>query len=279
MMVPVAITPRRGARLHPSVHGILHRHPPLTPAGVLLRYRFALPVIVGLLAFLATAAAIDDGSLLRMWDEPVQEAAENARTPWLDRVIHGISQLGGTTFVVVGLAILLVPVLLRCRSLGLALLAATVARPLLEWMLKGLIDRPRPDLERLVEGTGPSFPSGHVMAAVALWGLLPPIVALVTHRRRWWWASVLLSSTVILLVAAARVYLGVHWLSDVVGALVLGSVYLLGVELLLDWHHERVACKAFIAHGHDLDEDLATQATSQTSATSSSGTISSSPFV
>jgi len=51
-----------------------------------------------------------------------------------------------------------------------------------------------------------------------------------------------LSATIVGLVAFSRVYLGVHWMSDVVGALVLGALYLLGVEWLLDWHHRRRSC-------------------------------------
>jgi undecaprenyl-diphosphatase len=234
----------------------LHGHPPLTPAAVLLSFPFAVPVLLSAFVFLGIGAAVNGGELLLTWDEPVQRAVEGARTPWLDRVVRFISQLGGTTFVVVGLAVLLVVVWRRCRSLALVLLLATVARPLLEWTLKNLVDRPRPNFDRMVSGDGPSFPSGHPMAAVALWGLVPPLVALLTHRRTLWWLSVVISGVVIGLVSASRIYLGVHWLSDVVGALMLGSLYLLAVEWLLDWHHERQPCDAFVVKGHDLDEDL-----------------------
>ncbi|MDQ3680189.1 MAG: phosphatase PAP2 family protein [Actinomycetota bacterium] len=234
----------------------LHRHPPLTPAAVLLRFRFTVPLLLGAFVFLALAAAVSDAALLRVWDEPVQRAVENARTPWLDTLVMAISQLGGTTIAVVGLLVLLSVVLAQCRSLALALFLATAARPLLEWALKRIIDRPRPDLDRLVHGEGPSFPSGHPLAAMALWGLLPPVVALFTRKRVLWWWSVVVSVTVIVLVAMSRVYLGVHWLSDIVAALLLGSLYLLAVEWILDWHHERRTCRAFVAGGHDLDEDL-----------------------
>src|SRR3546814_12738646 len=114
----------------------------------------------------------------------------------------------------------------ECRPLAWTLLAATAARPLLEWTLKELVDRPRPNIDRLVAGNGPSFPSGHVMAAIAIWGLLPPVVALLTGRRSAWWWSVAISATVIVSVAFSRVYLGVHWLSDVVGALLPGALSL-----------------------------------------------------
>lgn len=229
----------------------LHGHPPLTPAGVLLRYRFTVPILVTSFALLALAAGVGDGGVLATWDEPVQRTVEENRTPTLTSAVRVLSHLGGLTVVVVGLAVLLGLVWHRCRSLAVVLFAAVVARPLLEWTLKALVDRPRPNMDRLVAGTGPSFPSGHVMAAIALWGLLPPVVALFTARRRWWWWSVAISATIIGVVAVSRVYLGVHWLSDVAGALLLGSLYLLAVEWLFNWHHERRPCAALRPPGEE----------------------------
>lgn len=237
------MTRRRHDRHPLPLPGGLHGHPPLTPAAVLVRWRPAVPLILLTFMVLAVLAAINDGSALLTWDRPVQEWVEGLRTDDGTSVVRAVSQLGGTTVVVVGSALVIIPVYRRCHSLGVVLLVAVASRPLLEWTLKTLVDRPRPDLERLVAGTGPSFPTGHVMAAVALWGLVPPLVALITHRRVLWWASVVLSGLVVLGVAISRTYLGVHWLSDIVGALLLGNLYLLGVEYLFDWHHDRFGCR------------------------------------
>src|SRR3546814_16796185 len=82
--------------------------------------------------------------------------------------------LGGVAVVVAVAGLLLLLVWHECRPLAWTLLAATAARPLLEWTLKELVDRPRTNIDRLVDGNGPSFQSGHGMAAIATWGLLPP---------------------------------------------------------------------------------------------------------
>lgn len=220
----------------------LHGSPPHTPAALLLRSRVTVPAIVVAFVALALAAAIGGGALLLVWDEPIQRWVESHRTPALDGFFLFMSRFGSTVVVVIGLAVLLALVWRTCRPLFLVVLTATLARPVLEWTLKALIDRDRPDLDRLVGGQGPSFPSGHPMAAIALFGLVPPVVALVTHRRVWWWVAAVASGLVALLVAASRVYLGVHWLSDVVGALLLGSLFLLVVEWYLDRAHERSPC-------------------------------------
>jgi undecaprenyl-diphosphatase len=222
----------------------LHDHPPVTPAGLMLRSRYTVPAVVVAFLLLALAAAIDHGSLLLTWDEPIQRWVEAHRNATLDGFFRFVSQFGGLTIVLSGLAVLLALVYRLCRPLALALLVACAARPLVEWTLKAAVDRPRPDFDRMVPGNGPSFPTGHVMAAIAVWGLVPPVVALCTNRRSWWWVATVCSGMLILLVGASRVYLGVHWTSDVVGALLFGALYLLAIEVVFDSAHHRYGCAA-----------------------------------
>ena len=160
----------------------LHCSPPLTPAGVFAhRQRLLAVLAVGLFA-LAAAAWVSNGALLLLWDEPMQRFVEDARTSWATVVVRRISFLGSTAVVLALGAVLAAAAWRRCRAVAVAVIIATLCRPLLEFTVKALVDRDRPDLERLVPGNGPSFPSGHVMASVALWGLVPLVVALYTRR-------------------------------------------------------------------------------------------------
>jgi membrane-associated phospholipid phosphatase len=81
------------------------------------------------------------------------------------------------------------------------------------------------------------------MAAIALWGLLPVVVSLYTRNRAVWWGSVCTSVLLIVSIAASRVYLGVHWFSDVTAGLIVGSFFLLGVDVLLGRQHVRHPCR------------------------------------
>jgi len=220
----------------------VHASPPCTPCSVLLPRRYLIVLLGALLAGLATAAVIKGGALLLLWDEPIQRGVEARRTTTLDEVFLTFSRLGSTVFVLLVGTVLAAVTWRRCRAVGVALLVATFSRPLLEWGIKLLIGRARPDFDRLVTGTGYSFPSGHVMAAVALWGLIPLVVSLYTRKRWLWWLSVAVSGVMILGIAASRVYLGVHWFSDVTAGLIVGTFFLLGVETVLARQHTRYPC-------------------------------------
>jgi undecaprenyl-diphosphatase len=221
----------------------LHCSPPVTPASF-YRGRGPLLLAIGLLlAFVATAAAIHSGWLLLRWDLPIQRFVEDHRNAHLTTLFRVASRLGSTVVVVTVTALLAIVTWRRCRAVSIAIVVAGIGRSLLEFVLKDVVSRDRPDLVQLVNGKGFSFPSGHVMAAIALYGLVPLVVALFTRSRALWWASVAASGLVIVAIAASRVYLGVHWFSDVVGSLLLGSFFLLGVEAVFNYTHRSYGCR------------------------------------
>lgn len=244
---PVAVSAVRPAappisRRH-AVADCLHCDPPLTPAGLFAGRKVVLGGLAAVFVALAVAAFVDGGALLLSWDEPIQRSVENRRTDVGSTLFRSFSLLGSTKVVLSLGAVLAVAAWRRCRIVGAVVVVAMLSRPLLEFVLKVGVGRDRPDLERMVDGTGPSFPSGHVMAAVALWGLLPIVVTLYTRRRAVWWSVLAASIALILGIGASRTYLGVHWFSDVVGGLIVGVFFLLAVEWLLDRGHARRGCE------------------------------------
>jgi len=207
---------------------------------MLVHHPAIVSVVAGCLKLLAIAAAVDGGSLLLVWDEPIQRWVESRRTDQLETVFRSFSRMGSNIVIFASFAVVLAVVARRCRVLALALTVAVLARPLFEFVIKAAIARDRPDLSRLVDGTGFSHPSGHVLAAVTLWGLLPAVVGLVTDRRWIWWAT---SAAVLIVgISASRVYLGVHWFSDIVQGLLLGWLFLTLVEIRYVHLHRARGC-------------------------------------
>lgn len=142
------------------------------------------------------------------------------RTPWLTSVAKVMSRLGGP-YVTFPLRIVVVAVLAiqrRWLQLG-AFVGATVSAELCIGPVKALIDRPRP-VTSLVDSSGSSFPSGHAIAgAVTSFGLVVVFKHASARRLVFIGGAAAFAG----LMAVSRTYLAVHWLSDVVAGVCIGT--------------------------------------------------------
>lgn len=218
----------------PAVDGRVPTSRPGTANGI--DWRPALATLFGAYTALALAfsaagvALVHLGPLegLRDWDLSVSEWFEAHRTATWDSVMTFGSRLGETE-AVVAVAIIAVAVLFRLHhrwaaaviALGLALEVATFITA------NNLVRRERPPVSTVGDApTTFSFPSGHVAATVVLWGGLALVVVALTRRNALrvlvWLAPVLFVAAV----ASARVYRGMHFLTDVVAGVVLGVLSL-----------------------------------------------------
>jgi len=112
----------------------------------------------------------------------------------------------------------------RSRVPGIVVIGTVSAAALASTALKAVVDRPRPPLQWLVLETDPSFPSGHVTGTAALLGITAVCVGTGRNRtvRAWLAGGVV---TGVLVIAATRLYLGVHWLTDVTAGAILAAVF------------------------------------------------------
>ena len=90
-----------------------------------------------------------------------------------------------------------------------------------------IVRRPRPSVLRLVDESGYSFPSGHSMVSVALYGIIVYTIYKNVKNKYVKWISIVLLSLLVLLIGFSRIYVGVHYFTDVVGGFTLGLVVLI----------------------------------------------------
>jgi undecaprenyl-diphosphatase len=249
------VTPARvvagpvGATPSPVVPLLRHLDPPTSPSRVLSSPLSRLLAVALTFVGFAVAAAVDGGSALLRVDEPIERFVVANRSPWLDSTFRWISFFGSTPVVLLGGLTLATVAWRRCRMVAALVIVATLARPLMEFTLKESVGRDRPSLGRLVNGTGYSFPSGHVLAAAALWAMLPVVISLYTQSRRVWWAAAIAAVTAVTVIGASRVYLGVHWASDVIAGILAAALLLGGLDYGFRRLHERRQCGgALLAH-------------------------------
>ena len=152
-----------------------------------------------------------------------------ARTPWLTVVALDLTALGSVTLVVlVSTIALCVLLLLKDRVGALQLVAASVGAGILTTTIKNYIDRPRPEVvTQLIQVSGFSYPSGHSLATASLY--LTVAILVCRHLQKTGHQIAILAMTVgiILLVGTSRIYLGVHYPSDVASGISLGTAWAL----------------------------------------------------
>lgn len=154
-------------------------------------------------------------------DERVRDWVQPMRGGVFDRPMAMISLLGEPAGLVP--LILLASALLwrASRRWALLLPALMAGTGALQLIGKLAADRPRPNAAPW------GFPSGHVLSLAVFFGVLAFLLVTAQGRRRWRGLACGACGVVVGLVAMSRVYLDMHWLSDVIGGFALGTAYLL----------------------------------------------------
>lgn len=154
-------------------------------------------------------------------------------TPTLDLVMRLFSFIGSFPVIVVSSILVLTWCWRRRdRAAFAGLIGVIVINETLNFVLKHLFERSRPDLfEEIATLHTYSFPSGHAMAAVAIWGMIALVIARLAPRLRLWVAAS--AFALILLIGLSRIYLGVHWITDVLAGYAAGATILFAGALWL----------------------------------------------
>ena len=206
-----------------------------------LNARYGWPVALEILllaaclaAFGALTAAVTRADVVTTWDRHLNERLEGTHS----RGVELFTDLGSFWGL---LAVCAVASLLLARRRAWTditlLLASLVGAALLNPLVKHAVARPRPlSHDPSLVFTTYSFPSGHTMGTTAVYTALAIIVA---RRTRHGPFAIAGAAAMIVLIAASRVYLGAHFLSDIVGGVLLGLAWVLVVVLALTIRERR----------------------------------------
>lgn len=140
-------------------------------------------------------------------------------------IAKNITHLGGAIFIIILSLILLISI--KNKRIGILIWINLGISVLLNQALKFIIQRPRPTEFRIINESGYSFPSGHSMVSAAFYGFLIYLIYKNVKNKYLKWSLITLLSLVILTIGTSRIYLGVHYTSDVIAGFLISISYLI----------------------------------------------------
>ncbi len=197
------------------------------------KFKIILITILLLISILI-AILVNKNDILRIDKIAYSIIVEKLRTPSLTKFMKLITKLSNPIFIITLYLILSIIIFLKNKKLGIIFPLNLVIVTLLNQTLKYIVRRQRPSGYRLIDISGYSFPSGHAMISLATYGLLLYIVSKIIKTKP---IKIIISAlliTIILLIGISRIYLGVHYLSDVLVGYILSTIYLLTITELID---------------------------------------------
>jgi membrane-associated phospholipid phosphatase len=195
------------------------------------RHRTTVVVAVGAFVAFVLLSVVVLGFGVQGWDRAALRAVERLHGPSLTRAIKAVTACGSLDLVapLTLVAAVAAWILRRPRAAALVVLAVAGAE-LLQLGLKPLFDRPRPTVFPHLEQIGTAaYPSGHAIVSAAL----AFAVVTICRKRPWRTVAGCLAALYVLAVGFSRVYLGVHYPSDVLAGWLLAAAWVAGLSAAL----------------------------------------------
>ena len=186
----------------------------------LIRYLFSgfMISLVSLIGF-SCIAILMNGQKLIQFDQGLISSIQGFESPTLTLVMKFFTLIGSfpSVFVISLFAALFLYYVLKHRMELILFGSVVIGTPIINQILKQFFHRARPDLHRLIEIGGYSFPSGHAMNAFAVYGIITFLLWRHIPSRLGRAILILISSGFIFMIGTSRIYLGVHYPSDIIG--------------------------------------------------------------
>jgi len=174
--------------------------------------------LFSVIGFGTVSLLISDQKIIH-FDDTIISAVQGLENPALTSLMKFFTFIGSSMVVII-LSLILMFFLYKVLHHRLELIlfiAAIGGAAVLNEILKHLFHRERPHLHRLIDVTGYSFPSGHAMSAFAVYGILAFLLWRHISSRLGRSVLIVFSIVMILAIGISRIYLGVHYPSDIIG--------------------------------------------------------------
>lgn len=166
---------------------------------------------------------------IQVFDNYVYNQISKIINPTMTTIVKGITNLGSPIFVVVFALVfsLIIGIKKKDKKTALLFCLNLVIVALVNLGLKNIFMRARPEIINIITESGYSFPSGHSAISMGMYGYIIYLINIKCKNRKIKVVSTILLSIIILLIGLSRVYLGVHYISDVIAAFAIYLSYLI----------------------------------------------------
>jgi undecaprenyl-diphosphatase len=211
--------------------------------GMNLKFHLFIAFIISLvyvLCFVFISLLISDHKIIN-FDSDVMAAIQGLESPFLTQVMKFFTFIGSAPVVII-LSLFLLFFLYKVLHHRLELIlfiSAIIGSAVLNQILKQVFHRVRPNFHRLIDIAGFSFPSGHAMNAFTVYVIISFL--LWRHINSKWGRSLLIffSTVMILAIGISRIYLGVHYPSDIIGGYLASGFWLTVAIWLFQFYREK----------------------------------------
>ena len=211
--------------------------------------------VISLIGFSFMAILISRHDILT-FDSTIISYVQGLEMPALTAIMKFFTFIGSgnAIFVIAVIVMFFLYKVLHHRFELLFFTIVVLGAGILNGMLKDIFQRARPDLHRLIEIGGYSFPSGHAMSAMAVYGALAFLLWRHISTRFGRNLLILFSAMMIFMIGISRVYLGVHYPSDIIGGY-FASGFWLGVAI---WSFQRYKEKRYTSKNNSSEGIIST---------------------
>ena len=167
-------------------------------------------------------------NIINSFDEYIYNLVTIKQTDILTNIFKIITTFGSTAFIISLCAFWLVFfIILKKKNKGILITSCLIISTIMNNVIKIIIRRPRPEVLKLVIEKTFSFPSGHMMASVSMYGFLLYLLLKSNLNKKIKWSIGIFLSILPIIIGVSRIYLGVHFASDILGASFISIVLLL----------------------------------------------------